>query len=547
MLKLFLFPFRIIFKLLGINYNQLYAILSIKLKMDNRRPLSFSSKKNDSNNQLLMQTIFYTILGGLLVSSVALFKSSLLSYTIFFSFLMVMMALAMITEYTNILFDTRDNAILLSRPINNQTLTLAKIFHIAIYMLEITMSLSLVLLIYTIIKYGAMVTLLLFLLLILTAFFTLFITNIFYFLLSSLVNIRKMKDIVVYFQIIMAIMFMGGYQLMPRIMDFYNIEKIGSMTLKWWYIFIPPTWMSGTLDILIAENYDLIHLILVIAAILIPVLCLIMVVKVLSPRFNKALQQDDKDTKVSKKFKITNNKQGLITVIASFLSSNKQEAVCFKMIWKMSSRERKFKQTVYPVFGYILIFIVMFAFKNNDFSLATLQAGKHYILFLYFPMLLSFSLMTNLCFSEDKKSSWFYRSAPIHSPGIILLGALKSMYIKYVVPTYFVLTAVCVYIWGLYILDDILLAFIINLFGVSLIYKIQVHDLPFTIEKNGSDMSNNFMKGLLIMFAIGFSCGLHYGLSYINYAVLIAIIPFTISLLYVFKSYNKINWNKIYS
>ncbi|PID89237.1 MAG: hypothetical protein CSB01_03055, partial [Bacteroidia bacterium] len=248
-----------------------------------------------------------------------------------------------------------------------------------------------------------------------------------------------------------------------------------------------------------------------------------------------------------KKTKVIQRKKGWIGNLTRIFTPNIQEAACFEMVWKMSGRERKYKQTVYPVFGYLLIFILMYAFKGKDLSLNTLQASKRYLVFLYFPMLLSFSLIANLSFSENKKSSWFFRAMPIHSVGVVLRGALKAILIKYFVPTFVVIASCSVYIWGVAIIDDIILAFITNVLVAILLQMILVHDLPFSAEKNANDMGGNFFKGVLLMISISVAVLIHYGLTFINYAVAIAIIPFFISIFFALKSYNKMNWSRIHS
>ncbi|PID89535.1 MAG: hypothetical protein CSB01_01480, partial [Bacteroidia bacterium] len=374
MLKLLLAPFRILFKILGVNYNQLYAILKAKLTMDNRRSISFSNQNNTPKNQIAMQVVMYGFMGLMFLVVIISMPSALLGYTIFFSMVMLMIALAMIIEFTTLLFDTRDNYVLASRPVNNETLATAKIFHIAIYMLIISLSISLPVVIYTLVKFGVGAMLLFLALLVFTSFFILFLTNIFYFVLSNLVSSRRMKDIVVYIQVAMAILFMAGYQLMPRIFDYYDVENIGDMVLEWWHLAIPPVWMSAGLEIAIQGIYDTKHIVFLIFAIAIPILSLILVVKVLSPRFNKAVQQEERVQKTKKTTKIIQRKQGWVARLSQIFTSNMQEAACFEMVWKMSSRERIFKQSVYPTFGYLLIFILMYFFKGKEFSLDSLRA-----------------------------------------------------------------------------------------------------------------------------------------------------------------------------
>ncbi len=547
MLKLLLAPFKVLFKILGVNYNQLYAILKVKLTMDNRRDISFSKSGSSTKSQIIIQTLSYVFLGLLFVLVMIGIPSTLLGYTIFFSMMMVMIAFAMISEFTTLLFDVRDNAILVSRPVNNETLAAAKVFHIAIYLLRISLSLAFGVIVYTLFKFGIAATLLFLVLLIFTSFFVLFLTNIFYFVLSNLVSSQRLKDIVVYMQVAMAVIFMGAYQFLPRLMDYYDVKHMGDMVLQWWQLFIPPVWISGTLDIVIHNTFDLMHIVFMIFAIAIPILSLILVVKVLSPRFNKAVQNEDRIQKSKKTVKKVEHKKGWIAALARMVTTNQQEAACFHAVWKMSGRERKYKQTAFPMFGYLFIFIAMYVFKSGEeISLTALRASSRYMVFLYFPMLLSYNLIVNLSFTEHKKSSWFFQTMPIDSVGIVLRGALKAVFLKYFSPVFLLLAVCCFYIWGEEIADDVLLALLINLMVMVLIQRTYVHALPFTIEKSANEMGSNLLRGLMLMVGIFVIFGILVGVSFIDYGSSVAIVLVGILLFVLFKGYDKMDWKRIY-
>lgn len=531
---------------MGVDFDQLCAILKIKLQMDNRRSLSLSQKGKDSKNQLWLQSFLYAVMGGLMAATLLRIDNSLVTYTIFFAFIMVMIAMLMISEFTNVLMDTRDNNILMPRPINSRTLVMAKIMHIAFYMLHMSLSLSFFCIILTLLNHGIVATLLLLFLIILSALFTLFLTNVFYLGLMNVVNGQKLKDIVVYFQVAMAILFMGGYQLMPRMMDIYDVNNI-SMSIEWYSYLIPPVWMSGSINAYIGNIYDITSLIFFLFALFVPVISLFVVIKFLAPKFNTALAQldiaSDKKTKVQVEKK---EKSKFIDRLSTFFSKSQEEATAFKMVWLMSGRERKFKQTVYPSFGYILIFSLVFTFKSNDaFSLEALAASQQYLWFIYTPILLTFTVTQNLCYSDHAKSSWFYRSLPLSVPGTILRGSFKSVMVKYYLPTFLIISSICLFIWDLTILDDLIYGALCIILITSLIQSWQRPQLPFTAERDTQDIGGNFVKGLLLMISAVVVGGVHYGLSFLPYSILIAIPIMTLLVYLNLRSFRKISWKKV--
>jgi len=472
----------------------------------------------------------------------------LVSYTIFFAFIMIMIAMLMISEFTNVLMDTRDNGILMSRPINSRTIVLAKILHIAFYMLHMSFSLSLFIIVITLIYYGFIAMLFLLLLIVLAALFTLFLTNIFYLGLMNVVNGQKLKDIIVYFQVAMAILFMGGYQIMPRMMDMYDITNI-QIPIHWWSYLVPPLWMSNSMEAFINSAFDTSHFIFFACALFVPVLSLIFVVKVLAPKFNKALAQlDVAGSKEKKVVKETNEGKGFVSKLSRLFTKNRVESTAFDMVWLMSGRERKFKQTVYPSFGYIFIFILIFAFKSKDaFNMESLAESNKYLWFIYTTIFVSFSITQQLGYSDQNKSSWFYQILPIEKPGEVLLGSFKSVMIKYYVPVYLIVSTAAIVIWGIPVIDDLVLGFLLVSIVSSLMQSWSEPILPFTKERETQDAGGNFLKGMLLMVSAAGIGLLHYGLSFLPYAIPIAIPILAVILYFRLKSFRKISWDKINS
>lgn len=545
-MKYILLPFKGLITLMGVDFNQLNIILSAKLKMDNRRSLSISQKGKNSSHQLLFQTFIYGFLGTLIGFVVMSIKDPMVSYTFFFAYIMIMIAMLMISEFTNVLIDTRDNSILMSRPINSRTIVLAKILHIAFYMLHMSFSLSLFVIVSTLINYGFVAMLALLILIVLAALFTLFLTNIFYLGLMNVVNGQKLKDIIVYFQVAMAIMFMGGYQLIPRMVGIYDITNI-HIPIHWWSYFVPPLWMSASMDAYLSSAYNTSHLIFFLCAVIVPILSLVFVVKVLAPKFNKALAQLDvagsKDKKVVKE---KSESKGFISKLSRIFTKNRVESTAFKMTWIMSGRERKFKQAVYPSFGYIFIFILIFAFKSEEaFDMENLVESNKYLWFIYTTIFVSFSITQQLGYSDQNKSSWFYQILPIEKPGEILLGSFKSVMIKYFTPAYAVISVIALSIWGIRLIDDLIYGFLSVCLVSSLMQSWSDPILPFSKERVTQDAGGNFAKGMLLMISAGAIGFLHYGLSLLSYGVIIASPIALLLLFFQLRSFRKISWDKI--
>src|ERR1700712_2338443 len=129
----------------GVNTDQLHQILKVKLMMDDRRPNAMfaarrSVKTNNGNVKNPLLVSFFTVLMGVFIGLVLfLNKTAYLGQTLYFLIFMVLMALTLISDFTTVLIDVRDQFILLPRPVNDRTIAVSRIMHISIYVLRLAL------------------------------------------------------------------------------------------------------------------------------------------------------------------------------------------------------------------------------------------------------------------------------------------------------------------------------------------------------------------------------------------------------------------------
>ena len=114
MVKVILFLIRLFRKPIewsGADFTQLQAILKAKLTADFRRkPASMGGAKNNSFG---LQIFFFALMGLFIGITIFSIKNILLCMTINYAFMIVMLTTTFISEFTSVLFDQRDNYILL--------------------------------------------------------------------------------------------------------------------------------------------------------------------------------------------------------------------------------------------------------------------------------------------------------------------------------------------------------------------------------------------------------------------------------------------------
>lgn len=537
-------PFRKIIEWAGVNYQQFEVILQAKLTMDNRKVLGHNNQKKTIKNALGLQVFIYCMMGGFMSTMLMKGDGALFFFTtIFFSFIMIMVIMGLISEFNTILFDTRDNSILLPRPITPRTLLFVRVMHIMIYLMIISLSLSIIPLIVFAIKFGVVAMLILLADVILTTVFAVFLTNIIYLLLMKFTSGERLKDIIVYSQIVMAIIFMGAYQLMPRLAE--NEALISSFSqIKMWMYLVPPFWMSASLTPIINGGFNMQSSIFLMLSVGMPILGLWILSSVLAKNFNESLSAlDQGDTKPeNKKGKAESNR--LIDFLSRICTYTIDERISFRTIWRIANRDRKFKQAVYPALGYVFI-IVLMTIVNGKTPLSEIVDSKIFLVLIYAPSFVLYILVFAIRFSDNFKASWIYQTIPVERPGHIISGAFKAIAVQLFLPVFILLNSITLYFWGIRVLGDIVFG-LCNAFTMTYVMLfMQPAAFPFSDEKSAEQSGRNVTKSMLMFFAIGAMGGLHYLLIYLNINVLY-ILPLMLVILFLLsRKYRLTPWHKM--
>lgn len=537
-------PFRKIMEWAGVNYQQFEVILQAKLTMDNRKVLGHNSQKKTMKNALVLQIFIYGMIGGFMSTMLMKGNSALFFFTtIFFSFIMIMVIMGLISEFNTILFDTRDNSILLPRPITPRTLLFVRVMHIMIYLMIISLSLAIIPLIVFAFVFSVTAMLILLADVILITLFSVFLTNIIYLLLMKFTSGERLKDVIVYSQIGLAIIFMGAYQLMPRLAE--NDVLISSFNqVKWWMFLVPPFWMSASLTPIINGGFNMQSAIFLTLSIGMPILGLWLVSSVLAKNFNQSLSTLDQGDTKSEKKKGKAETATFVDFLARICTFTIDERISFRTIWRIANRDRKFKQAVYPSLGYVFI-IVLMAIVNMKTPMDEIVQSKIFLVLIYAPSFLLYILVFAIRFSDNFKASWIYQTIPVQHPGHLISGAFKAVAVQLFLPTFIILNFATIYFWGFNVLGDIVFGFCTSLMMTYAMLLMQPAAFPFSDEKSAEQSGRNVTKSMLMFFAIGAMGGIHYLLIYLNINVLYVLPLVFIILFLLSRKYRLTPWHKM--
>jgi len=559
LLKLVLLPKKL-YSNSGISTAQLQSILTAKLLMDDRRPAPLTqnrrSKKVKKEVKLATLTTMFVsvVMGCLFLLSFSLNTTATAQLTFYFSYFIFMLAATLISDFTSVLIDVRDNYIILPKPVSDRTMLMARLLHIFIHICKLVLPMLLPGIIYMGIYYGMEGCLLLFVLGMLAVLFSIFLINAVYIFILRITTPEKFKTFISYIQIGFAVVLYASFQLLPRLVgEAKNFDFHFSNSN--WLILLPPYWFAAGWSVLYNLQGSILEYCAAACAFLLPVISLWIVIKFLAPSFNRKLSLisntgNDAIPVTPSAHATKNNKTTFSTTIAKLFTKPGAERMGFLFAWYMMARSRDFKMKVYPAIGYLIVYIAVVFFNSKSLSLHDLQdqtpAGRIIVVVaLYFGSFLLSMAVAQLCYSEKYKAAWLYFITPVAVPGNIINGAVKAAITKFYFPFILVLAIPGIALMGISFIPNLLLAMVNQLFICYFIVYMGYKELPFSRSQSLEVKTGSFMRNLfrgIIPLIIGV---FHYFI-YTSWPLLIIALLIAYAALWLIAgSVKKLSWAEV--
>ncbi|PQJ12828.1 hypothetical protein CJD36_003535 [Flavipsychrobacter stenotrophus] len=282
-----------LWRILGADTDQLTAILNMRLMIDNRRPIGFGrrqAQKKDVKHGTLIHTFMFTMMGCFYAIPVYVISDRVISMALYFTLLLLMITLTLITDFSNALFDNRDKYTLFPRPINDRTLVLAKLLHVFIYVLRMVIPMSLAAWASLAYLDGWRSALLFPLPLILMVFMGLFAVNGVYLIILKFVKAERFKDVISYFQVISSVIFFAIVYLRPQQMFSFDTNSTLRAADYQWVHFVPTYWLATYWSLI---GYPLTlggSMLLAVLGLAVPLVCIYILVRWLAPEFSRKIR-----------------------------------------------------------------------------------------------------------------------------------------------------------------------------------------------------------------------------------------------------------------
>lgn len=558
LLFLFLLP-KGLYRALGADVHHLKAILKVKLMLDDRRPMAMGKGQQTKKKPVRFMTAlsaFISMIIGLMYIFPLMLDDTIMGLWIYCSVFLLMLSFMLISDFSTVLFDTRDKTILLPRPINERTLLLSRLLHMFIYLFRIVFPMSLAGWILMGVTKGWQAAVWFPFLVLMLTIVALFLVNACYLLILRFAKEGKFKDIVNYFQIIFSILFFACVYLMPRAVNSEGFNQLKHTDFRWAQ-YTPTYWLAASYTWIEPDKLSAITKWISILSIVGPLVLVWLTIKYLSPSFAKRIGNIDivntetEAPRINAQSSSRKNSE-LYLKLADWFNKTPIAKAGFSIAWLQTSRSRNFKMRVFPSFGFVPVYFFYLITMNNTSTVSEtwnkLPDTRTYVLLLYMTSFVVMNLLNMLVHSDQYKASWVYYSSPIAQPGEVMLGAFKALWVKYFLPMFTIVSLFVLYVWGAKILIDIALAFVnITVFAIGVL-RVAYRRLPFSALEQMKEKGNRFFKTMFIMLlpaSLGFG---HYWTTFtpwLWWLKILFIILSSILLWLLWDSYKNTSWDEV--
>ena len=501
---------------MGADTLQLEAILTTKLKIDDRKPLSFGRRqqKKQSKFNSALAMLFSFFIGIVYIFPLFAFKDPIIALWAYFTTFLFLLTFSLITDFSSVITDTTDKLILLSRPINDRTVFLARMLHIFIYLIRVVLPMSLPGWILLGLVRGWKAAIVFPLPLLLMVFLALFLVNAFYLAILRLAKPGRFKDIMGSIQVAFSVIVFMSFYLMQGLTKsaVANID----MSQYPWIQFTPPYWLAACWS-WVGYSTVFPHLwAFSILAIVFPLFAIWATVKWLAPQFSLRLAAIDgiDVTELKPGTNVRKAPSKLYSRLANTFNRSQAAKAGFMITWLQTSRSRTFKMRVYPMLAYAPVyFFYMLVSRDEPLSdvWQRLPESNMHLVLLYMCSLSMMQALNYVSMSDQYKAAWIYYSAPIDTPGSILAGAFKALWIKYFLPFMIAIGAFVIFVWGPRAILDMLLATAnISVFAIC-VMRASHRIFPFSMMEQMKEKGGKGVVRVLFTFLLMGMLGLgHY-------------------------------------
>lgn len=397
---------------------------------------------------------------GLVAAGGGVFPSFFLGMTFTYTLVMLMFGLTFLSYFTTVLLDTSDNRILLHLPISGRTLLAARIAYVAKYAGLLVLSISLPAAIVVAARFGAVALLVFGLSLVLTLIFVVAVALALCFFSLRFVGAARIRQAILYLETGLFVLAVYAATTVLTT-DVSLAQMVPDLSGDPGWFFYPPGWMAGLLDYLLMESTRF-NAALAALAVLVPlsgfVGCFLFFGGGRFTALLSRLEVVPRDVESTRK--TTPGGLGrLFERISALLNGDRQQRAVFDLTAKLMRKDQPLNLTALPYIGTVLVSIgfVVKRFYGQPVDALPLNAEFAFFMSYYLPLILAV-IAPWIRYGADWRAAWCYRVLPFSRAGVILSGAMKAYFRRYLLPIYLLVMVVCAGLWGVVPAVDVLFA-----------------------------------------------------------------------------------------
>lgn len=485
-----------IFTRAGVDFERMLAIVTVKLTVDNRVDRSGRNKK--TSNALWRQGVLLGISGAVFFVFGMVDSSFEIPLLLFHSYLLLMLMMSFMMEYSRLLFNRNDNHILQHLPVTSKTILVARLVTMLSYMFFLSGCMSVIPAIVIVFWQGLMSAGLFIISVFLNTLFTLLLANVIYLGVMRFISVEKFVRVMSYVQVILVAGVAMSYQLVGMVVRNFQVDMLHPET---WVYFTPPFYFVALTTIVKQPSIPV--LILALSGIAGVVLLGFITVVYLAPYFSVKIGKIDEHALASKARK--KGKERWLHGLARVFARTPLQISGFVLGWRLTRDNLRFRQGILPMIIYTIFLALFFIYQGSRDGIG----GAGYYMPLYMASMVAIGVQMHMAIMEKGDLLWLYRSKPLARPGALILGSYKALYVKYYLPVYVLLSVVFIVRLDWIILPDLLFILAMSTF-VSYVYLWFSGMLfPFSKERGTMNSGRNILRIVILMFMLFVIGGLH--------------------------------------
>jgi hypothetical protein len=485
-----------IFTRAGVDFERMLAIVTVKLTVDNRVDRSGRNKK--TSNALWRQGVLLGISGAVFFVFGMVDSSFEIPLLLFHSYLLLMLMMSFMMEYSRLLFNRNDNHILQHLPVTSKTILVARLVTMLSYMFFLSGCMSVIPAIVIVFWQGLMSAGLFIISVFLNTLFTLLLANVIYLGVMRFISVEKFVRVMSYVQVILVAGVAMSYQLVGMVVRNFQVDMLHPET---WVYFTPPFYFVALTTIV--KQSSIPALILALSGIAGVVLLGFITVVYLAPYFSVKMGKIDEHALESKARKM--GKERWLHGLARVFARTPLQISGFVLGWRLTRDNLRFRQGILPMIIYTIFLAFFFIYQGSRDGIG----GAGYYMPLYMASMVAIGVQMHMSTTEKEDLLWVYRSKPLARPGALILGSYKALYVKYYLPVYVLLSVVFIVRSDWIILPDLLFILAMSTF-VSYVYLWFSGMLfPFSKERGTMNSGRNILRIVILMFMLFVIGGLH--------------------------------------